>query len=176
MLKPSGPNSRSRSFFTEPMIIFVSSATASSTSSFTAVVSVMSMCEQTRQARTGEQDTHPVPAQLSGGQRQRVGVARALAADPSVLLFDEPFGAVDPVTRLDLQKQFLALRRDIGKIGKTAIFVTHDVREALMLATRIALLRDGALELLATPRQFLDAGGDEARAFLACLDWKVDPQ
>lgn len=113
------------------------------------------------------------PAQLSGGQRQRVGVARALAADPSVLLFDEPFGAVDPVTRLDLQKQFLALRRDLGK---TAIFVTHDVREALMLATRIALLRDGALDLLATPRQFLDASGDEARAFLACLDWKVEQQ
>jgi osmoprotectant transport system ATP-binding protein len=111
------------------------------------------------------------PAQLSGGQRQRVGVARALAADPSVLLFDEPFGAVDPVTRLDLQKQFLALRQELGK---TAIFVTHDVREALMLATRIALLRDGALELVAPPRQFLDAIGDEARAFLACLDWKVD--
>ena len=111
------------------------------------------------------------PAQLSGGQRQRVGVARALAADPSVLLFDEPFGAVDPVTRLDLQKQFLALRRELGK---TAIFVTHDVREALMLATRIALLRDGALELVATPREFLTVAGAEARAFLACLDWKVD--
>ena len=113
------------------------------------------------------------PEQLSGGQRQRVGVARALAADPSILLFDEPFGAVDPVTRLDLQKQFLALRRDLGK---TAIFVTHDVREALMLATRIALLRDGALECLAPPHEFLEAGNDEARAFLACLDWKVDPQ
>ena len=111
------------------------------------------------------------PAQLSGGQRQRVGVARALAADPDVLLFDEPFGAVDPVTRLDLQKQFLALRRELGK---TSIFVTHDVREALMLATRIALLRDGALELLAPPREFLDAIGHEAQAFLACLDWKAD--
>jgi len=120
-----------------------------------------------------EQFAARYPAQLSGGQRQRVGVARALAADPSVLLFDEPFGAVDPVTRLDLQKQFLDLRRDLGK---TAIFVTHDVREALMLATRIALLRDGALELLATPRQFLDATDPEARAFQACLDWKVDPQ
>ena len=120
-----------------------------------------------------EQFAARYPAQLSGGQRQRVGVARALAADPSVLLFDEPFGAVDPVTRLDLQKQFLALRRDIGK---TAIFVTHDVREALMLATRIALLRDGALELVAPPKQFLDAIGDEARAFLECLDWKADRQ
>lgn len=110
------------------------------------------------------------PRQLSGGQRQRVGVARALAADPSVLLFDEPFAAVDPVTRLELQRQFLALRRDLGK---TAIFVTHDVREALMLATRIALLRDGALELVAAPRDFLDAQSPEARAFLACLDWKA---
>ena len=113
------------------------------------------------------------PRQLSGGQRQRVGVARALAADPSVLLFDEPFGAVDPVTRLDLQKRFLELRRGLGK---TAIFVTHDVREALMLATRIALLRDGALELVATPQEFLHAAGAEARAFLACLDWKAEAQ
>src|ERR1700691_1013581 len=120
-----------------------------------------------------EQFAARYPAQLSGGQRQRVGVARALAADPSVLLFDEPFGAVDPVTRLDLQKQFLALRQDLGK---TSIFVTHDVREALMLATRIALLCDGALELLATPRQFLDARGDEAQAFLECLAWKADRQ
>ncbi len=111
------------------------------------------------------------PRQLSGGQRQRVGVARALAADPSVLLFDEPFGAVDPVTRLDLQKQFLALRKELGK---TAIFVTHDVREALMLATRIALLRDGVLELVATPGEFLEARGRETRAFLACLDWKAE--
>lgn len=120
-----------------------------------------------------EQYAARYPAQLSGGQRQRVGVARALAADPSVLLFDEPFGAVDPVTRLDLQKQFLALRQDLGK---TSIFVTHDVREALMLATRIALLCNGELELLATPRQFLDARGDEAQAFLECLAWKADRQ
>jgi osmoprotectant transport system ATP-binding protein len=118
-----------------------------------------------------EQFATRYPRQLSGGQRQRVGVARALAADPSVLLFDEPFGAVDPVTRLDLQKQFLALRRDLGK---TSIFVTHDVREALMLATRIALLRDGSLELVAPPHEFLKALGDEAKAFLACLDWKAE--
>lgn len=111
------------------------------------------------------------PRQLSGGQRQRVGVARALAADPSVLLFDEPFGAVDPVTRLDLQKQFLALRRELGK---TSIFVTHDVREALMLATRIALLHDGVLEVIAPPAEFMENTGAEARAFLACLDWKVE--
>ena len=118
-----------------------------------------------------EQFAARYPRQLSGGQRQRVGVARALAADPSVLLFDEPFGALDPVTRLDLQKQFLVLRRDFGK---TAIFVTHDVREALMLANRIALLRNGALDLVAPPLEFLDCLGPEALAFLACLDWNVE--
>jgi osmoprotectant transport system ATP-binding protein len=109
------------------------------------------------------------PRELSGGQRQRVGVARALAADPPVLLFDEPFGALDPVTRLDLQKQFLGLR---DSLHKTAVFVTHDVREALMLGTRIGLMRGGRLELLATPREFLRAESEEARAFLAGLDWK----
>ncbi|HVN03127.1 MAG TPA: ATP-binding cassette domain-containing protein [Bryobacteraceae bacterium] len=110
------------------------------------------------------------PRELSGGQRQRVGVARALAADPSVLLFDEPFAAVDPVTRLELQKQFLALRQELGR---TSIFVTHDVREALMLATRVALLKNGALELLSTPREFLESRNPEALAFLECLDWEA---
>src|SRR5579884_640000 len=107
------------------------------------------------------------PRDLSGGQRQRVGVARALAADPPLLLFDEPFGALDPVTRLDLQHQFLALRRELGK---TAIFVTHDVREALALATRIALLAKGSLDLVVTPSEFLAAPTEEARAFRACLE------
>ena len=107
------------------------------------------------------------PRELSGGQRQRVGVARALAADPPLLLFDEPFGALDPVTRVELQRQFLALRRNLGK---TAIFVTHDVREALLLATRIGLLRGGRLEILTTPAEFLCAPGEEVHAFLACLD------
>jgi len=111
------------------------------------------------------------PRELSGGQRQRVGVARALAADPPVLLFDEPFGALDPVTRLDVQRQFLALRK---RLHKTAIFVTHDVREALMLGTRIGLMRAGRLEILATPQEFLQEGSAEARAFLACLDWKLE--
>jgi osmoprotectant transport system ATP-binding protein len=110
------------------------------------------------------------PRELSGGQRQRVGVARALAADPPVLLFDEPFGALDPVTRLDVQRQFLALRQ---RLRKTAIFVTHDVREALMLGTRIGLMRAGRLEMLATPQQFVQERSSEARAFLACLDWKL---
>jgi len=107
------------------------------------------------------------PRQLSGGQRQRVGVARALAADPPVLLFDEPFGALDPVMRLELQQQFLALRQDFQK---TSIFVTHDVREALMLGTSIALLGGGRLDVMAPPREFRLARTDEARAFLACLD------
>lgn len=107
------------------------------------------------------------PRELSGGQRQRVGVARALAANPPLLLFDEPFGALDPVTRLDLQRQFLSLRR---QFQKAAIFVTHDVREALLVATRIALLVNGALDLVGTPSEFLQARTPEAQAFLACLD------
>ena len=107
------------------------------------------------------------PRSLSGGQKQRVGVARALAADPPLLLLDEPFGALDPIIRLELQRQFIALRQSFGK---TAVFVTHDVREALMMATRIALLKDGRLLLVATPQDFLTSELDEARAFLACLE------
>lgn len=117
-----------------------------------------------------EQFAHRYPRELSGGQRQRVGVARALAADPPLLLFDEPFGALDPVTRVELQRQFLALRQ---RLNKTAIFVTHDVREALLIATRIALLHEGRLAVLASPTEFLRAEGEEARAFLACLDSEV---
>lgn len=107
------------------------------------------------------------PRQLSGGQRQRVGVARALAADPALLLFDEPFGALDPVTRRELQNEFLGLARDFRK---TSIFVTHDVREALRLGTRIALLADGGVETIASPPEFRQAQGREARAFLAGLE------
>ena len=107
------------------------------------------------------------PRSLSGGQKQRVGVARALAADPPLLLLDEPFGALDPIIRLELQRQFIALRRSFGK---TAVFVTHDVREALTMATRIALLKEGRLQLVATPQEFLTSQLDEARAFLACLE------
>ena len=76
------------------------------------------------------------PRELSGGQRQRVGVARALAADPPLLLMDEPFGALDPLTRASLQKEFAELK---SSLGKTVVFVTHDVREALLLGSRIAL-------------------------------------
>jgi osmoprotectant transport system ATP-binding protein len=106
------------------------------------------------------------PRQLSGGQRQRVGVARALAAEPKLLLFDEPFGALDPVTRVELQDQFLELR---DRLRKTSIFVTHDVREALRLGTEIALLHRGKLEVLAAPDDFVKSSGPEARAFLATL-------
>jgi osmoprotectant transport system ATP-binding protein len=107
------------------------------------------------------------PRQLSGGQRQRVGIARALAADPPILLFDEPFGALDPVTRFELQRQFLRLRREYGK---TSLFVTHDVREALRLGTRIAMLANGGVELVAPPSEFIRASSPEARTFLAGLD------
>jgi osmoprotectant transport system ATP-binding protein len=106
------------------------------------------------------------PRELSGGQRQRVGIARALAADPPLLLLDEPFGALDPITRLDLQRQFVALRK---AVGKTALFVTHDVREAMLVANRIALLRDGVIDTLASPEEFAKGGTPEARAFLECL-------
>jgi osmoprotectant transport system ATP-binding protein len=107
------------------------------------------------------------PRQLSGGQQQRVGIARALAADPPLLLLDEPFAALDPITRFDLQRQFLSLGRGMRK---AALFVTHDVREALMMASRIALLRDGALDVLLPPAEFLEAQTAEARAFLASLE------
>jgi len=107
------------------------------------------------------------PRHLSGGQRQRVGIARALAADPPMLLFDEPFGALDPVTRFELQRQFLRLRREYGK---TSLFVTHDVREALRLGTRIALLANGGIDCVASPAEFLRASSPEVHTFLAGLD------
>ena len=106
------------------------------------------------------------PRQLSGGQRQRVGVARALAADPPILLFDEPFGALDPVTRHEIRTEFTALARDLGK---TILFVTHDIREALELGDHIGLLLRGRLEELLPAAEFSKARSAEARAFLASL-------
>jgi osmoprotectant transport system ATP-binding protein len=102
--------------------------------------------------------------QLSGGQRQRVGVARALAADPPLLLLDEPFGALDPITRVELQREFLALE---GRLGKAVVFVTHDVREGLLLATRIGLMQEGRLVFLGTPEEFRRSEHPECRAFMA---------
>jgi osmoprotectant transport system ATP-binding protein len=106
------------------------------------------------------------PRELSGGQRQRVGVARALAADPPLLLLDEPFGALDPLTRAALQREFAALSK---RLGKTAVFVTHDVREALALGTRVALMHAGRIVLLATPAEFLATEEPRARAYLDTL-------
>ena len=106
------------------------------------------------------------PRELSGGQRQRVGVARALAADPPLLLMDEPFGALDPLTRASLQKEFAELKL---RLGKTVIFVTHDVREALMLGTRIALMDKGKIVLLETPEAFVRSQNELARAYLETL-------
>jgi osmoprotectant transport system ATP-binding protein len=106
------------------------------------------------------------PRQLSGGQRQRVGVARALAADPPILLMDEPFGALDPVTRAELQREFGDLAR---RLGKTIVFVTHDIREALLLASRIVLLEAGRIVASAPPGEFLRLVHPEVQAFTACL-------
>jgi osmoprotectant transport system ATP-binding protein len=107
------------------------------------------------------------PHQLSGGQRQRVGVARALAADPPILLMDEPFGALDPITRLELQQQFQYLQR---QLGKTVIFVTHDIQEAFFLGTRIGLMYEGNLVVLGTREEFMQSQHPEAKAFIACLN------
>ncbi|MGB7952034.1 MAG: ATP-binding cassette domain-containing protein [Candidatus Binatia bacterium] len=105
------------------------------------------------------------PSELSGGQRQRVGVARALAADPPVMLLDEPFGALDPLTRRDIQQEFRLLQE---RLQKTIVFVTHDVREALLLAHRIGLIKDGQMVVLGPPSELLQSSDPEARAFAAC--------
>jgi len=96
-----------------------------------------------------------LPHELSGGQRQRVGVARALAADPPLLLLDEPFGALDPLTRAELQVEFRELTQ---RLDKAALFVTHDLREALAVGDRIGLLDAGRLEVVADSGAFLDSG------------------
>jgi osmoprotectant transport system ATP-binding protein len=103
------------------------------------------------------------PHQLSGGQQQRVGVARALAADPEILLMDEPFGALDPLTRDDLQREFLSLQQ---RLRKTVVFVTHDLREALRLGSRIALMEAGRLVTVLTPQEFLRSTDPRASAYV----------
>jgi osmoprotectant transport system ATP-binding protein len=106
------------------------------------------------------------PAELSGGQRQRVGVARALAADPPMILLDEPFGALDPITRREIQEEFRSLQK---QLGKTMVFVTHDVAEAFALASRIGLLMDGEMIVLGPPAELLASNHPEARAFVQCF-------
>lgn len=98
------------------------------------------------------------PRQLSGGEQQRVGIARALAADPAIMLMDEPFGAIDAITRLRLQDEMLSIQR---KLHKTVMFVTHDVEEALRLADRIIVMRQGRIEQFDTPLHILTRPADE---------------
>jgi osmoprotectant transport system ATP-binding protein len=103
------------------------------------------------------------PHQLSGGQRQRIGVARALAADPSILLMDEPFGALDALTRDQLQREFLSLQQ---RLNKTVVMVTHDLREALRLGSRIALMEAGRLVTVLPPQDFLRSTDPLAAAYV----------
>lgn len=106
------------------------------------------------------------PNELSGGQRQRVGVARALAANPDLLLLDEPFGALDAITRTNLQKEFARLVKDLGK---TAVFVTHDLHEAFILATRICLMDKGKIALVETPENFRKSDLPLVREYLETI-------
>ena len=113
------------------------------------------------------------PHQLSGGQRQRVGVARALAADPGLILMDEPFGALDPIIRRDLQDEFRALQR---RLGKTVILVTHDIREACRIADRIALMDRGRLVQQGTAAELRDhPASDFVRDFFREAEAAVGP-
>jgi osmoprotectant transport system ATP-binding protein len=111
------------------------------------------------------------PHQLSGGQRQRVGVARALAADPAILLMDEPFGALDALTRDQLQREFLSLQQ---RLGKTVVFVTHDLREALRLGSRIALMEAGHLVTVLSPEDFLRSTDPLAAAYVQAFGDGLD--
>jgi osmoprotectant transport system ATP-binding protein len=105
-----------------------------------------------------EGDLKRYPGEFSGGQQQRIGVARALAADPPIMLMDEPFGAIDPIARDRLQNDFLRLHR---QVRKTIIFVTHDIDEAIKMGDKIAIMRDGHLVQLATPDDLLAEPADE---------------
>ncbi len=113
------------------------------------------------------------PRELSGGQRQRVGVARALAADPPLILLDEPFGALDPITRREIQVEFKDLQ---ARLQKTMVFVTHDVREAFVLANRIGLVKEGKMIFLGAPDLLLESNDPEARAFAECFHEAGSPE
>ncbi len=103
------------------------------------------------------------PHELSGGQRQRVGLARALAADPPILLMDEPFGALDPITRAEVRLAYQQLQQ---KLRKTTVFVTHDIGEALLLGTRIGLMEQGRLRGVYTPQEFLRTPDEAATSYV----------
>jgi len=109
------------------------------------------------------------PAQLSGGQQQRVGVARALASDPNILLMDEPFGAVDPIVRRELQRELLRLQ---SELGKTTVFVTHDIDEAFLLGDEVVILAQGGrIVQRGTPDEILEAPADDfVREFVGLVD------
>ncbi len=113
------------------------------------------------------------PHQLSGGQRQRVGVARALAADPPILLLDEPFGALDPITRFDMQKEFRALQQ---RMKKAVIFVTHDLREALLLADRVALMEDGRMVVNLPVAEFKNSSEPLVLAYVEAFSGTTEPR
>ena len=124
---------------------------------------------------TGNEDSYP--DQLSGGMQQRVGLARALAVDPSVLLFDEPFSALDPLIRRDMQNEVIRLHHEVGK---TMVFITHDLQEALKLGDRILIMRDGALIQMGTPAEVVAEPADDyvrdfvsevPRSHVLTLDW-----
>ena len=137
------------------------------------VLRLLNWDEPRRQERTREmlelvgldpgKFTGRYPHELSGGQRQRVGVARALAADPKIILLDEPFGALDAITRTKLQREFARL---VSDLGKTAVFVTHDLHEAMLLGTRIALMDKGKIVLLDKPKAFQRSDVPLVRAYL----------
>ncbi len=112
------------------------------------------------------------PRELSGGQRQRVGVARALAADPPILLMDEPFGALDPITRAELQREFMDLQK---RLQKTVVFVTHDLREALLVGTRIAFMESGRLVAVLSPDEFVNSGDPSVSAYVKAFGGAGDP-